>query len=422
MTRKIRPIFTKYEACTQTNLASSAYDGQPGDPVELHHVVFPAVRKVGGRGKGKKAQSAHGASGYKRSAGYAEFQLPKSQKLKPSQVDGLLDRFGRFLEKKKKSVTEARKKIVPQEVAQAPGQKVGLVVDEKSLFVDVVEVVDVQPSTSEQSVSQPLNSGQVGFQSYVRRPGGFLPTTSGQWSVDSGQPSTSGSCGLQLDQSSACGPSGLQVDQFSTCGPGGFQVDQSSACGPGGFQVDQSSCGPGGVQVDQTSTCGFGGSQVDQFSTCGPVPAPVEAVSSVLGIDLTPLEATTVVTVGELAAALPFTKNPTLGASALPGSPEPVPNNWPSGQPDFRTLSDIDLLDPFLDWDLWSFERDIARLNAAHPWVLSGAADDVFVSDDQSKLPWEETDSEEEQGVGWGLHLGQEYWDIIPFLCDDGSR
>ena len=148
----------------------------------------------------------------------------------------------------------------------------------------------------------------------------------------------------------------------------------------------------------------------------------MEAVSSVLGIELTPLEATTVVTVGELAAALPFTKNPTLGASALPGSPEPVPNNWPSGQPDFRTLSDIDLLDPFLDWDLWSFERDIARLNAAHPWVLSGAADDVFVSDDQSKLPWEETDSEEEQGVGWGLHLGQEYWDILPFLCDDGSR
>ena len=69
MTRKLKPIFSKYEACTQTNLASSAYDGQPGDPVELHHVVFPAVRKVGGRGKGKKAQSAHGASGYKRSGG-----------------------------------------------------------------------------------------------------------------------------------------------------------------------------------------------------------------------------------------------------------------------------------------------------------------------------------------------------------------
>ena len=383
MTRKIRPLFTKYEACTQTSLASSAYNGQPGDPVELHHVVFPEVRKVGGRGRGKKAQSAHGVSGYKRSAGYAEFQLPKSQKLKKSQVDRLLDRFGRFLEKKKKSVTEARKKVVPQEVAQVPGQKVGLVVDEKTLLVDVVEVVDVQPSTSEQAGFEPLNSGQVGFQSYIRGPGGFLPTTSGQWSVDSGQPSTSEQAGFQ-------------VDQFSTYGPGGFQVDQSSTCGPGGLQPST--------------------------SISWPVPAPVEAVSSVLGIELKPLEATTVVTVGELAAALPFTKNPTLGASALPGTPDPVSNSWPSGQPDFRTLSDIDLLDPFLDWDLGSFERDIARLNAAHPWVISGAADDVFVTDEQSKLPWEETDSEEEQGLGWGQHLGQEYWDILPFLCDDGSR
>ena len=335
MTRKLKPLFTKFEACTQTNLASSAYDGQPGDPVELHHVVFPAVRRVGGRGKGKKAQSAHGASGYKRSGGYAKFQLPKSQKLKPAQVDGLLDRFGRFLEKKKKSLTEARKKIVPQEVARAPGQKVGLVDDEKTLYVDVVEVVDVQPSSSEQSVSQPLNNGQVGFQSYIRGPGGFLPTTSGQWSVDSGLPSTSVSCGSQVDQSSICGS--------------------------------------GGVQVDETSTFGFGGSQVDQSSTFGFVPPPVEAVSSVLGVELTPEEATTVVTVGELAAALPFTKNPTLASSALPGSPEPVPNSWPSGQPDFQTLSDLDLLDPFLEpWDLWSFERDIARLEAAHPSVISG--------------------------------------------------
>ena len=86
-------------------------------------------------------------------------------------------------------------------------------------------------------------------------------------------------------------------------------------------------------------------------------------------------------------------------------------------------MSDLELLDPFLEpWDLWSFERDVARLEAAHPSVISGASDYDFVTDEVSKLPWEETDSEEEQGVGWGLHLGQEYWDIIPFLCDDGSR
>ena len=148
MTRKIRPIFTKYEACTQTNLASSAYDGQPGDPVELHHVVFPAVRKVGGRSKGRKAQSAHGASAYKKSGGYSKFQV-KSQKLKPSEVDGLIDRFGRFLDQKKKKLTQARNKIVSQEDSQVPGQKVGLLVDERTLYVDVVEVVGYQPPATE---------------------------------------------------------------------------------------------------------------------------------------------------------------------------------------------------------------------------------------------------------------------------------
>ena len=129
MGRKLKPIFSKYEATTQTSLASMVYDGQPGDQVELHHVVYPAVRKVGGRSKVRKAQSAHGASAYKKSGGYSKFEV-KSQKLKPSEVDGLIDRFGRFLDKKKKILTEARNKFVPQEVSQVPGQKVGLVVDE----------------------------------------------------------------------------------------------------------------------------------------------------------------------------------------------------------------------------------------------------------------------------------------------------
>ena len=123
------------------------------------------------------------------------------------------------------------------------------------------------------------------------------------------------------------------------------------------------------------------------------------------------------VTVGELAAALPFTRNPTLASSAIPGSPEPVPNSWPSGQPDFQTLSDLELLDPFLEpWDLWGFELDVARLDRAHPEVISGD-----VTDEVSNLPCEQTDSEEDQGIGWGLHLGQEFWDIRPLLCDDGS-
>ena len=404
MTRKLKPLFSKFDACTQTNLVSSAYDGQAGDPVHFHQVAPPAVRKVGDRGRDKKAQSG-GAAGYKRSGGYAKFNLPKSQKLRPSQVDRLLDRFGKFLEKKeKKSVTQARKKEDPQEVVQSPSQKVGLVVDERTLYVDVVEVVDFQPSPSEQTLSQPLNNGQFGSQTYVRGPGGFLPTSSGQW-----QPSASGSCGYQVDESSTLGFGGSQVGSGlpSTSGSCGFQVD-SGLPSTSGSQVDSGLPSTSGSQVDETSTFGF-------------VPPSVEAVSSVFGVELTPEEETTVVSVGELAAALPYTQNPTLASSAPPGSPEPVPNSWPSGQPDFQTLSDLELIDPFLEpWDLWSFERDIARLNSAHPWVLSGAVDDVLVSDPQSKLPWE-VDSGEDQGVGWSQHLGQDHWDILPFLCNDDS-
>ena len=90
----------------------------------------------------------------------------------------------------------------------------------------------------------------------------------------------------------------------------------------------------------------------------------MEAVSTSLGIELTPVEATTVISVSELAAALPFCKNPTLGASALPGPVHHPSNSWPLGQPDFTTLSDIDLLDPFQDivgsfgeefWDILPF-------------------------------------------------------------------
>ena len=367
MTRIIRPLFTRFEASTQTNLGSSEFDGEPGDAIDLYVVVFPEIKEdkesggkgKGGKGKGgirKKAQSAHTAPGYKSSPGYAEYHLPKSKKLRKSQVNKLLDRFGRWLEEKK-PVPEVRKTTVPQGAALglAPAQKVGLVIDEDTLVVDVVELLEARlPVQVDPFLDpQPSTSGQVAFH----------PSTSGQ--VDF-QPSTSG-----------------QVDFYSSLSTTFDSVLNLS------------------------------------------VPAPVEAVSASLGIELTPEEATTVVSVSELAAALPFCKNPTLGASALPGPVNHPPNSWPLGQPDFTTLSDIELLDPFQDWGLGSFELDTARIEASHPSVIPGAAQDVFVTEEQSKLPWEETDDEEEKeesrtGLGdhlgdLGDHLGEEFWNILPF-------
>ena len=80
MGRKLAPIFTKYEATTQTSLASTVYDGQPGDPVELHHVVYPRVKPIqpkAGKGKGRKAQSAHVPAPYKKSGAYSQFKVKK---------------------------------------------------------------------------------------------------------------------------------------------------------------------------------------------------------------------------------------------------------------------------------------------------------------------------------------------------------
>ena len=313
MGRALKPIFSKYDSTTQTSLASTVYDGQPGEPVELHHVVYPTVKPVGGKSKVRKAHSAHGPAPYKKSGAYSKFKV-KSQKLKPAQVDGFIDRFGRLLDEKKKKLTEARNKIVSQEDSQVPGQKVGLLVDERTLYVDVVEVVGYQPPATQQSESQPLNNGQLESQTYIRGPCGFLPTVSGQW------------------QSSV---TGSQVDETSTSGTS-FQVDSGLPSTSGtSSQVD----------IGLPSTSGT--------STFGFVPPSVEAVSSAFGVELTPEEETTVVSVGELAAAFPFARNPTLASTAIPGSPEPVPNSWLSGQPDFQTIRDLELLDPFLEpWDL----------------------------------------------------------------------
>ena len=383
MGRKMAPIFTKFEATTQTSLASTVYDGQPGDPVELHHVVYPRVQPIqpkAGKGKGRKAQSAHVPAPYKKSGAYSQFKV---KKVKPSEVKGAFDRFGRLLDKKRKKLTQAKKKIVSQENSQDPGQKVGLLIDDKSLHVEVVEVVGYQPPATEQLGSQPLD-----FQSYIRAPCGFLPTVSGQ---------------LQLFVS------GSQVDETplpSTSGTSS-QVDSGSPSTSG-----TSSQGDSG----SLATSGTSSSQVDETPTFGLVPPSVEAVSSVFGLQLTPEEETTVVSVGELAAAIPFARNPTLASTAIPGSPEPVPNSWLSGQPDFQTIRDLELLDPLLEpWDLWGFELDVGRLDRAHPEVFSGDVTEV------SNLPCEQTDSEEDQGIGWGLHLGEEFWDIRPLLCDDGS-
>ena len=171
MTRTIRPLFTRFEASTQTNLGSSEFDGEPGDAVDLYVVVFPEVtrdKETGGKGKGgirKKAQSAHTAPGYKSAPGYAEYQLPKSKKLKKSQVNKLLDRFGRWLEEKKPA-PEVRKNTVPDQggaLCPAPVQKVGLVVDEDTLVVDVVELLEARPPVQVDPFldPQPCTSGQV---------------------------------------------------------------------------------------------------------------------------------------------------------------------------------------------------------------------------------------------------------------------
>ena len=107
------PIYTKFEATTQTCLASTEYHGRPGDPVELHHVVYPRVQPIqpkAGKGKSRKAhQSAHVPAPYKKSGSYSQFKV---KKVKPSEVKGAFDRFGRLLDKKRKKLTQAKKKIV----------------------------------------------------------------------------------------------------------------------------------------------------------------------------------------------------------------------------------------------------------------------------------------------------------------------
>ena len=70
------PIYTKFEATTQTCLASTEYHGRPGEPVELHHVVYPRVQAIQPKsGKSRKAQqSAHVPAPYKKSGSYTQLR------------------------------------------------------------------------------------------------------------------------------------------------------------------------------------------------------------------------------------------------------------------------------------------------------------------------------------------------------------
>ena len=349
------PIYTKFEATTQTCLASTEYHGRPGDPVELHHVVYPRVQPIqpkAGKGKSRKAhQSAHVPAPYKKSGSYTQFKV---KKVKPSEVKNAFDRFGRLLDKKRAKLTQAQKKIVSQQKSQDPGQQVGWLIDDQSLHVEVVEVVGYQPPATDPP-AQPLE-----VQSFVRAPCGELPT------VGSGQ----------------------------------FQLFVS------------------GPEVDETllaSTSALAISQVDETPALGPVSPSVEAVSSLFGLQLTPEEQETVERVGKLAAGIPSVRDLTLSSSAISGSAEPVPDSLFAEQPDFQSILDEEG-DLFVQpWDLWDFEFDVGRLDRTHPDVFAG---DVT---EEPKLPSQQGASEEEQGPGWAAHLGEEYWDIRPILCDDES-
>ena len=209
--------------------------------------------------------------------------------------------------------------------------------------------------------------------------------------------------------------------QFFVSGP---EVDETLLASTSALAISQvdetplASTSATSPQIDSGSpdTSGVPTSQLDETPALGPVSPSVEAVSSLFGLQLTPEEQETVERVGKLAAGIPYARDLTLSSSAIPGSPEPVPDSWFSEQPDFQTIRDVELLDPFVQpWDLWDFEFDVGRLDRTHPDVFAG---DVT---EEPKLPSQQGASEEEQGPGWAAHLGEEYWDIRPILCDDES-
>ena len=376
------PIYTKFEATTQTCLASTEYHGRPGDPVELHHVVYPRVQPIqpkAGKGKSRKAQqSAHVPAPYKKSGSYTQFKV---KKVKTSEVKNAFDKFGRLLDKKRVKLTQAQKKLVSQQKSQDPGQQVGWLIDDQSLHVEVVEVVGYQPPATDPP-AQPLE-----VQSFIRAPCGELPTVgSGQFQLFV--------TGPEVDEALLASTSALAISQVDET-----PVASTSATSP---QIDSGS----------PATSGIPTSQLDETPALGPVSPSVEAVSNLFGLQLTPEEQETVERAGNLAAGIPSVRDLTLSSSAISGSAEPVPDSLFAEQPDFQSILNEEG-DLFVQpWDLWDFEFDVGRLDRTHPDVFAG---------DVTEEPSQQGASEEEQGPGWAAHLGEEYWDIRPILCDDES-
>ena len=376
------PIYTKFEATTQTCLASTEYHGRPGEPVELYHVIYPRVQaiqpKPGGKGgKSRKGvQSAHVPAPYKKSGSYTQFKV---KKVKQAEVKSAFDKFGKLLDKKRAKLTQAQKRIVSQQKSQDPGQQVGWLIDDQSLHVEVVEVVGYQPPATD-PLAQPLD-----FQSFVRAPCGELPIASGQFQLFVSGP--------QLDETPLASTSGTisQVDETP--------LASTSATSP---QIDSGSLATSGIST----------SQVDETLALGPVSPSVEAISSLFGLQLTPEEQETVERVGKLAAGIPSARDLTLSSSAIPGSSEPVPDSLFAEQPDFESILHEEGALFVQPWDLWDFDFDVGRLEFSHPDVFAG---------DVTQEPSQQGASEEEQGPGWSAHLGEEYWDIRPILCDDES-
>ena len=383
------PIYTKFEATTQTCLASTEYHGRPGEPVELHHVIYPSVRAIqpksasGKGGKSRKGvQSAHVPAPYKKSGSYTQFKV---KKVKQAEVKSAFDKFGKLLDKKRAKLTQAQKKLVSQQKTQDPGQRVGWLIDDQSLHVEAVQVVGYQAPATD----PPAQALEV--QQFIRAPCGELPTVgSGQFQLFV--------TGPEVDEALVASTSALSISQ----------VDQTPASTSASASAIATSPQPG--------PSGISTSQSDQTLALGPASPSVEAVSNLFGLQLTPEEQKTVEKAGNLAAAGSLSvRDLTLSSSAISGSAEPVPDSLFAEQPDFQSILDEEG-DLFVQpWDLWDFEFDVGRLDRAHPEVFAGDVTEV------SKLPSQQCASEEDQGPGWAVHLGEEFWDIRPLLCDDES-
>ena len=382
------PIYTKFEATTQTCLASTEYHGRPGEPVELHHVVYPSVRAIqpkaasGKGGKSRKGvQSAHVPAPYKKSGAYTQFKV---KKVKQAEVKSAFDKFGRLLDKKRAKLTQAQKKLVSQQKTQDPGQRVGWLIDDQSLHVEAVQVVGYQPPATDPP-AQPLE-----VQSFIRAPCGELPTVgSGQFQLFV--------TGPEVDEALLASTSALAISQVDET-----PLASTSATSP---QIDSGS----------PATSGIPTSQLDETPALGPVSPSVEAVSNLFGLQLTPEEQETVERAGKLAAGIPSVRDLTLSSSAISDSAEPAPDSLFAEQPDFETILHEEGALFVQPWDLWDFDFDVGRLEFSHPDVFTG---DVT---QEPTLPSQQGASEEQQGPGWTTHLSEEFWDIRPILCDDES-